>query len=122
MTNFLPCPTHHRFNVPLLAAAAIPKFTFTDFAGNPAAAAAGGWGAVDYDVLAGDTCTVVTEGVAAVIAGAAGLVAGNLVESDANGHAVLHNAGVVRGRVHPSQKSASLVGQPIPIVLLPQLT
>lgn len=121
-TNYLPPPTHHRANVPVKAAAALSAFTFVDFAGNPAAAGEGGWGAVDCDVASGDLATVYTEGVVAIKSGAAGLAANAVLESDGTGQAVAHTTGVVRGRIHPSFQGPSVVGQILPVVLFPQLS
>jgi hypothetical protein len=110
----LPC--HVRFSLPLVLSRAVSAFRFVDFDGNTASAGEGGYGVLQYDGAVGETVTCVTEGLMPVVAGAT-LGPNQAVQSNANGCAVPHTTGVLRGRTLPD--TSALAGQQILVYLKP---
>lgn len=96
------------FGQTVRATAAVKGRTFAGFTGATCAAGAAAMGAFRTDAAVGEYITVEQIGTALVIAGAT-LTAGAAVESDANGHAVVHTTGVVIGRAVNAGAAGSAV-------------
>lgn len=82
--------------VTIAAAAALSRFRFCDFSGNPASAGERALGVPVTNFDAGEQAGVATHGEILVEAGAA-IAVGAEVESDATGRAVTKSAGVAFG-------------------------
>lgn len=79
-----------------VASVGLSKMLFVGFDGSHAGAGAKALGVSDVDTDAGEAAPVIYAGIVPVIAGGA-VSAGGAVESDADGRAVAHSAGVING-------------------------
>jgi len=82
--------------VTIAAAAALARFRFVDFTGNPAGAGERALGVANTDYAQGEQAGVATHGEILVEAGAA-VAVGAEVESDGSGRAITKTTGVAFG-------------------------
>jgi uncharacterized ParB-like nuclease family protein len=99
------------------AAAPLTANRFVTLQGAVPAAAAGGCGVARSNADTGERVPIDVLGIATVETGAA-ISAGALVETDNQGRAITHSAGVVLGRLTHGQ-SATGAGQFVEILLFP---
>lgn len=88
-----------------LAAAALTKKRFVDYAGAPAAAGVATLGVANADYAQGEQAGVDAQGSILVEAGAA-VAVGAVVEADAQGRAITQTTGVAAGRARDAAAAA----------------